>query len=250
MSIPKEEHLPIAVRAYVCKAEQRPQTPLKKGKRKKRPSPSEWALIFDTETTTDAAQKLRFGTYQVRKYAELIEAGIFYDPETLSEEEQAILNEYAVKHLLVMMTAQEFVENIFYGVGYQYRASIVGFNLPFDISRLAIDHAPARGSRHNKIMRGGFTFKLSENSFHPRVQIKHISSRDAFIQFAATKGQRTSRGNRKKRRFQPVRRGFFIDAKTLAAALTSQSHSLASLAQALGVEAQKQHTGDHGRALT
>src|SRR5690606_19200646 len=103
------------------------------------------------------------------------------------------------------------IEEIFYGVGYAYRASIVGFNLPFDISRLAIDHASARASRHNKIMRGGFSFKLSENPFHPRVQIKHVSSRDAFIQFAATKGQRTSRGSRNKGRFQPVRRGFFID---------------------------------------
>ena len=40
---------------------------------------------------------------------------------------------------------------------YDLRASIVGFNLPFDISRLAIKHGSARG----KAMRGGFTFKLS-----------------------------------------------------------------------------------------
>jgi plasmid maintenance system antidote protein VapI len=250
MSIPDEQPLPIAVRAYVCKADQTPLRAIKRKGGRKRPVPSEWALVFDTETTTDAGQKLRFGTYQVRKSSDLIEAGIFYDPETLNKTEQSTLNEYAAKHQLTMMTAQEFVEKIFYGVGYAYRASIVGFNLPFDISRLAIDHAPARGTRHNKIMRGGFTFKLSENHWQPRVQIKHVSSRDAFIQFAATKGQRTSRGNRKKGRFQPVRRGFFIDTKTLAAALTSQSHSLASLAQALGVAAQKHHTDEHGAALT
>lgn len=250
MSVPIEEYLPIAVRAYVCKAEQKKQTPLKKGKHKKRPNPSEWALIFDTETTTDAAQKLRFGTYQVRKCSELMEAGVFYDPETLNEAEQVTLKNYAAKHELTIMTAQEFIEDIFYRVGYKYRASIVGFNLPFDISRLAIDHSPAKGTPYNKIMRGGFSFKLSDNKYNPRVQIKHVSSRDAFIQFTGTIGQLTSKTNRKKGYFQPVRRGFFIDAKTLAAALTSQSHSLASLAQALGVKAQKQHTDDHGRALT
>lgn len=250
MSIPDEQPLPIAVRAYVCKTDQKPKLPIKRTGRRKRPVPSEWVLVFDTETTSDAAQKLRFGTYQVRKCSDLMEAGVFYDPETLNEAEQVTLKDYAAKHELTIMTVQEFIEDIFYRVGYKYRASIVGFNLPFDISRLAIDHAPARGTRHNKIMRGGFTFKLSENHWQPRVQIKHVSSRDAFIQFAATREQRTSRGNRKKGNYQPVRRGFFIDAKTLAAALTSQSYSLASLAQTLNTPTQKQHTDDHGRALT
>ena len=250
MSIPDEQPLPIAVRAYVCKADQKPKLPIKKTGRRKRPVPSEWVLVFDTETTTDAAQKLRFGTYQVRKCSDLMETGVFYDPETLNEAEQVTLKDYAAKHELTIMTVQEFIEDIFYRVGYKYRASIVGFNLPFDISRLAIDHAPARGTRHNKIMRGGFTFKLSKNHWQPRVQIKHVSSRDAFIQFAATREQRTSRGNRKKGNYQAVRRGFFIDTKTLAAALTSQSHTLASLARDLGVEAQKHHTDDHGRDLT
>jgi hypothetical protein len=251
MSISDEQPLPIAVRAYVCKADQKPPTPsIDKTSRKKRPIPSKWVLVFDTETTTDAAQKLRFGTYQVRKSVDLIEAGIFYDPETLDKAEQVTLKKYASKHQLTSMNVPQFIEKIFYGVGYKYRASIVGFNLPFDISRLAIDHAPARGTRYNKLMRGGFTFKLSENHWNPRVQIKHVSSQDAFIQFAATREQRTSRGNRKKGNYQPVRRGFFIDTKTLAAALTSQSHSLASLAQALEIKAQKHHTEDHGRDLT
>jgi len=250
MSIPDEQSLPIAVRAYVCKADQKILPFIKRKGGRKRPVPSEWVLIFDTETTTDAAQKLRFGTYQVRKGSVLIDAGIFYDPETLNGSEQVTLKEYARKHQLTLMNVQEFIEKIFYGVGYKYRASIVGFNLPFDISRLAIGHAPARGTRYNKLMRGGFTFKLSDNHWQPRVQIKHVSSRNAFIQFAATREQRTSRGNRKKGNYQPVRRGFFIDTKTLAAALTSQSHSLASLAQDLGVEAQKQNTEDHGLTLT
>ncbi len=250
MSIPDEQPLPIAVRAYVCKVDQKTLPFIKKKGGRKRPVPSEWILIFDTETTTDAAQKLRFGTYQVRKSADLVEAGIFYDPETLNKTEQVTLKEYARKKQLTLMNVRGFIEKIFYGVGYKYRASIVGFNLPFDISRLAIDHTPSRGTRYNKLMRGGFTFKLSDNHWQPRVQIKHVSSRNAFIQFAATREQRTSRGNRKKGNYQAVRRGFFIDTKTLAAALTSQSHSLASLAQALKIKAQKHHTEDHGRTLT
>ncbi len=243
----------VAVRAYVCKPEAHSgmeEAAAKKPPRKKVNTPSEWVVAFDTETTTDAAQKLRFGSYQVRKGDELIQSGVFYDPATLRTGEQKALREYVTKNQLNMLTVKEFVEDVFYGVGYALRATIVGFNLPFDISRLAIDHSTARASPWNKVMRGGFSFKLSENEENPRVQIKHVSSRDSFIQFAATKGQRTTRGNRKKGRKQLVRRGYFIDAKTLAAALTSQSYSLASLAQALGVQAQKHDTHEHGSTLT
>lgn len=244
----------IAVRAYVQMVEDatpaaKQETPVKKEIKRKTDLPSEWVMVFDTETTTDASQKLRFGTYQVRKDEELMETGIFYDADTLSKAEQKTLRKYAETHNLVLRLASEFVEEVFYGVGYEFRASIVGFNLPFDISRLAIHHAPARVYK-NKIMQGGFTFQLSENTYRPRVQIKHVSSRDSFIQFTAPRKRRDTRGDRKKGRTQPVRRGYFVDNKTLAAALTSSSHSLASLAKALGVEAQKHETEEHGATLT
>ena len=59
-----------------------------------------------------------------------------------------------------LRTVSEFVDEVLYDRAYDLRASIVGFNLPFDISRLAIEHGSARG----KAMRGGFTFKLSRAS--------------------------------------------------------------------------------------
>ena len=248
--LPQGEPMAIAVRAFVRKADQDLTQKRPQQSRKKVAGPSEWVLVFDTETTTDAAQKFRFGTYQVRKSDELDQAGIFYDPRTLSKREQALLSTYAQEHQLKLLSVEAFINDIFYGIGYFCRATIVGFNLPFDISRLAIEHATARSNKYNKIMAGGFSFELSNNPNHPRVQIKHISSRDAFIQFTAPRGQRTSRGKRKKRQLQAPRRGFFVDCKTLAAALTSQSHSLASLAQVLRVEAQKLVTEDHGRSLT
>jgi len=249
------QQMDIAIRAYVNLAEtstpevKSDQLQKKKSKRKSS-NPSEWVLVFDTETTTDASQKLRFGTYQIRKDEELVESGLFYDPDTLNKAELKTLQKCAETHSVTLRTVADFIEEVFYGVGYAYRASIVGFNLPFDISRLAIDHAPARTTKRNKIMQGGFTFKLSKNTYQPRVQIKHVSSRDSFIQFAATKGQRTNKGDRKKNRWQSVRRGFFIDNKTLAAALTSTSYSLKSLGKALGTESQKHETEEHGGILT
>ena len=251
-NIPISDELPIALRAYVTKNE--PITtispPMQKRPARKKLEPSQWTLIFDTETTIDASQKLRFGTYQVRKGDIKTHKGIFYDDTVLSEDEINTLKECALAHNLNILTVQEFIKKIFFGVGYKYRARIVGFNLPFDISRLAIDHAEARTTKHNKLMQGGFTFKLIDNDFYPRVQIKHMSARNSFIQFTSPKGQRTSKSNRKKKRYQPPRRGFFIDVKTLAAALTSQSHTLDSLAKSLRVDALKKLTDDHGKTLT
>jgi hypothetical protein len=155
---PVIDHLPISLRAYAA-----PQfseiSEGQKFKRKRKASKvpaSPWAVLFDTETTTDAGQALRFGTYQVRKAAELHEAGIFFDPEGVTAEELATLRVYAGEHGLELLSRDQFADQIFYRIGYLFRAAIIGFNLPFDISRIAIHHNSARTE-----MRGGFTFKIS-----------------------------------------------------------------------------------------
>src|SRR5271166_4770057 len=76
-----------------------------------------------------------------------------------------------------LLTRTEFVDEVFYGSAYAVGAQIVGFNLPFDLSRLAIRHASARRG-----MRGGFSLTLSEE--WPPVAVKHLSQRSALIRFA------------------------------------------------------------------
>src|SRR5262249_11792548 len=156
------------------------------------------------ETTTDASQRLRFGSFQWRWGSTLERCGLFYAPD-LGEHEQRTLANYAEAHGLELLTVEEFVENIFYRFAYEFRATIVGFNLPFDISRLAIKHGTAR----RRPMRGGFSFQLSLNPWRPRVQVKHLSRRAALICFTAPPRQRASRSTRKGDRRPAVRRGFF-----------------------------------------
>lgn len=128
------DRLPIIVRAYAPS----PRVKAPSGKRSpNRRDASEWTLVFDTETTTDAAQRLRFGTFQVREGAELRDVGIFFDSH-LPADELSVLHEHAAEHKLRLLSRAEFVEEVFFGIAYDYRATIVGFNLPFDISRLAI----------------------------------------------------------------------------------------------------------------
>ena len=40
-----------------------------------------------------------------------------------------------------LLTRAQFAEEIFYRYGYDLRGTIVGFNLPFDLSRIAIGMA-------------------------------------------------------------------------------------------------------------
>lgn len=240
--LPKAERLPIAVRAYA----HTDQVPKRKPDYIKGLSDaSEWTVIFDTETTTDAAQRLRFGTYQVRKGDELRESGLFFDGEALTDNELGTLIAYGDQQGLELLTLAEFIENVFFKIGYELRASIVGFNLPFDISRLALDHSSARLA-----MRGGFSFKLSPRRKWPRVQVKHLSRRAALIQFNKPPQQTTPRGMRKKGDRVPTRRGFFVDVKTLAAALTSKSLTLGALAELLDIPSPKMDTEEHGVTLT
>jgi len=246
-ALPPVDTLDIAVRAYAEPLKQ----PSPKRQKKRSAPPSVWTLVFDTETTVDASQRLRFGTYRVYKKSDLAEQGIFYvpdDPLALSRQDIATIKSYARRNRCELRTVADFVDNVFYEIGYHWRAAIVGFNLPFDLSRLANDHEAARAVTFtskddpelkvtSRSMVGGFTFRLSESN-RPRVRIKHRSSRDAFYQFTSL-----IRSGR-------ARRGFFIDVKTIAAALLGKPFTLKKLAEELKVEHGKLQENAHGGPVT
>lgn len=245
-SLVQPDRLPIALRAYATP----PLPPDDEGPNKKRqsePAPaSEWTLIFDTETTVDAAQRLRIGAYQFRNRDELDEGGLFYDPAIISKEELSLLRRVSAERGLALRSVPEFIDDVLFARAYDLRASIVGFNLPFDISRLAIRHGSARG----KAMRGGFTFKLSPHWWRPAIQVRHLNARASLIQFAHPPKRRDPRGQRKRKITPNHRRGSFIDLKTIAAALYSRSFSLASLADLLQTPTRKAESGGYGKQLT
>jgi hypothetical protein len=242
---PDSDLLPIAVRAFAPP----PDRPIgNNGAHKRRgdpASPSEWTLVFDTETAVDAAQRIRIGAYQFRKADELDEAGLFYDPAAVEEAELEALRRFASDGKMNLRTVSEFVDQVLYDRAYDLRASIVGFNLPFDISRLAIKHGSARG----KAMRGGFTFKLSRHWWRPAIQVRHLNARASLMQFTHPPKRRDPRGQRKRKVPPPQRRGSFIDLKTIGAALLSRSFNLASLADFLKTPTRKAESGGHGKKL-
>jgi hypothetical protein len=240
------DRLPIALRAYVPPPPAKSSAQPRETRSHKPTQPSEWTLVFDTETTMDAAQRLRVGAYQFRKADELDESGFFYDPAVTSGDDLALLQRFCCEHGHVLRTVAEFIDEVLFARAYDLRASIVGFNLPFDISRLAIRHGSARG----KAMRGGFTFKLSQLWWRPAIQVRHLSARASLIQFTHPPKRRDPRGQRKRRIAPGNRRGSFIDLKTIAAALYSRSFSLGSLADFLKTPTRKADSGGHGKHLT
>lgn len=249
------DELPVAIRAYATPTWRAP--PDGDGSKPKRPRKgllpaSKWSLTFDCETTTDAGQALRFGTYQLRKAGELRERGIFYDPDGVTDDELEIMVAFADHEQLSLRDRDSFVDEIFFRRAYQLNATIIGFNLPFDISRLAIKHGSARAPIDADVhpMRGGFTFTLSRQKIFPNVRVKHMSAKAALISFAAPMGNPDSRGQRRRGMKSPVRRGHFIDLKTLAAALFAKPFTLEKLSQFLEIPNPKLKFDDFDGAIT
>ena len=242
-AVPEAERRSILLRAYA-------EVPYEKH-RSKAPITPEWVLVFDTETTPDEAQRLRFGVYQLLQKGRLRQHGLFYDDVKPAELET--LKTEAPKHGCVEpITVSDFVHKIFLPTAFKAGGLVVGFNLPFDLSRLAIRHEAARVSRAprtpeeiatgaplkdaDRSMVGGFTFQLSPFDDQRFLRIKHLNSRSAFFRFAKPAQQETARSQRRRGERVQFQRGNFLDVKTLAAALTSKSHRLETLADYLGVK--------------
>jgi hypothetical protein len=219
----------IAVRAYVRRAGA--TQPRARRARRTGVKPSNVVLVFDTETDLDEAQHLRFGTYQVYIDSKFDEQGLFYDPHTISKRDLRALHRHATRNGLKCLVVEDFIEKIFYGIGYDLGATIVGFNLPFDISRIAWHHSTAK----TPSMADGFSFALSHDSRRGRVQVKMLSGSAPSIRFASPEHRvRRRRGNE-----VPPSQGHFVDLRALAAALTNRTFSLKTLGDFLETKHRK-----------
>jgi hypothetical protein len=154
---------------------------------------------------------------------------------------------------LPLYSRSEFVDKVLWKGGMVGQALIVGFNLPFDLSRVAVKWDEARGRDRQKRFVKGYTFVIwgkysattnrwKPNAVRPRLRIKHRDSKSADIQFTRSNAPELQTGS-------GVYQGRFLDLKTFAHALTDKAHSLKSLAEALGTPHQKTDA-DYSGALT
>jgi hypothetical protein len=259
--MPQIKALPIAVRAYPEPQDAQEENSQSAGSRPKKWKLPTAMLVFDTETRVDSTQGLTFGSYRFIDHGKCLEEGLFFGTD-LPHRDRGVLERYAEEHSadavnseLKLLTLREFLVK-FYRSVYKGRCLLVGFNLPFDLSRLACDFAPARGR-----FAGGFSLGFwsyideagdeRKNQFRPRIGIKHIDSKRALKGF-------TGRNACDQEDLIPDEspdgepedgfkfRGHFLDLRTLAFALTDRGYSLGSACEAFDVEHGKQSAARHG----
>jgi len=199
----------------------------------------ERVLVLDTETSTDRFQNLLAGYYEVYQYRaghhERIERGLIAG-DVLTREQTTLIQVYADRHGLQIFARVAFVRDVFLPEVHRLGTLCVGFNLPFDLSRLAVRWVPSRGRN-----RGGFTFYLTHDLTQPSIRVKALDSTRAFIALGSPwkPGRREARG----RQAFP---GRFLDLKTLALALTGTHHSLESACEAFRVTHPKGRIETYG----
>jgi hypothetical protein len=215
-------------------------------------------FVFDTETRTDADQRFTFGSYRFFVDNELLEEALFYADDLPSKDRKTLEGYVAFQNKrgarLLLLTRSEFLKKLYKTV-YKGRALLVGFNLPFDLTRMAFTTRPAR-----RRFAGGFSLAIwsyvkfgleRPSTRRPSVGIKHIDSKRALKGFTARfepddsdliPENSTTGEPEKGYKF----RGHMLDLRTLAFALTDQAYSLDSACHAFAVEHGKQHVTRHG----
>ncbi len=190
-------------------------------------------IVLDTETTTDTRQDLRFGVAQVYAEDRLTRTILFKGQ--VGEAEGRTISAWAETHRAEVLTVERFVTEVFLPLAVDMRAVVVGFNLPFDLSRIAADWEPKR-----KIAgKDAWTLWLlpranSKAAYTPRIRVQRVDSTKGFIGFTGTKGRW--------RKF----RGAFVDLRTFVHALTGEKHSLKSAGEAFGCSLKKTEADYHG----
>lgn len=225
-----------------------PQDKTEPKKRSREPQWAEYVLVLDTETTTDARQSLNFGVYRFCKagangeYVSL-EEGLFH-ADSLDHTQLEILQRYRETHTaettqgsseqLKLYSRSEFMEKVF-RLAVQSNGAIVAFNLPFDLSRLAVEYRVSLQAGKRSWSFILFTYydkkkrQLRPNTYRPRVQLTPKDSKAAFIRLV---------GGDMKQAYKP---GRFLDLKTLVWALRNKSLSLDSSCREFGVPGKLDH---------
>jgi hypothetical protein len=236
-----EEH-DVFVRAYAI-----PKKDDDGKKRNKKPksqngNPTKWsrfALIFDTETRITADQSLTFGVFRLcelhNKY-KLIREGIFH-ADDLPTYERRLLEGYArsavsdVKSFppeFPLYSRTDFMRKVFWPAIKRNGALICGFNLPFDLSHLAL--AWNRGDHDEWSLTMSQFPNGVENRYYPRILITPIDSKKAFIKVANPWKPEEWKNNGN---------AHFLDIRTLAWALFNRAYSLRRLCEEFKTEHQK-----------
>ena len=194
-----------------------------------------YVLVFDCESRLSEDQELTFGSW---RFCELrgdeyicVDEGFFHDEGLTTQEFEEVRN--FVQHRkpettdgsgtrLHFYPRSKFVKEVL-GLSIQAKAMIVGFNLPFDLSRLALDWESAENGGWSLILsqwRNPETSQVQANKYFPRIVINAINSKTAIIYSTRAPFCEPSKAAMRTKLW-PVAR--FLDLRTLLWALRNSS---------------------------
>ena len=274
------DYLPVAVRCYTEKVTSAKRPP-RRNKRKVKSRPDRM-LVLDAETATletvsrphimpgfdpkrwpPYSQALLFGRAHLYEYMDdgkwrKVYEWLFYPDDLPSEAIRKLevrfrwmtyrmgdwrepRDEPGVK--CYVMPLSEWLD-VFYREAVGRECLIVGFNLPFDLSRFACHVGPAK----TKWFAGGFSFviwpdpsgKRKASLYRPRLYIRKLGERSNAIDFGAYK----LGPEKDARRIKP--RSEFLDLSQFVNALTGRAQTLDSACQAFGLDITKRRVREHG----
>ena len=153
-------------------------------------------MALSTENTQDKHQNLTFGSAGIWINEKLYKICLFYD-ESLDKRKTQIIKEIGKTLqkqkdcIVTVLPKYEFATRVFYPYVYEARAKLVGFDLPYQISRLATSWSRARKAQD------AFSMKLTENNPRlPAIRVKSIDSNSAMIQFVTPLRKKSEREER------------------------------------------------------
>jgi hypothetical protein len=168
-----------------------------------------------------------------RLFGDLHRFILFYAP-SLPEKDIDTLQKFSQTHNaesipIEVMSVKDFVDTIFFPWLIDNQALCVGFNLPFDLSRLTIRCGYGRGKWKN-----GFTFWLTEDTKRPGIHIRSLDSVRSFFALAPT-------------RYSGKVKAQFLDLRALGFALTNQKLSLKRACEVFATTRRKSQAEQHGK---
>jgi len=189
-------------------------------------------LVFDLETTIDTAQRLLFGFFRLYDNDRLVREGIIA-ADILDYDAMKTIAEYAARCRLPIYSREKFVEEVFYPEVYLEGTLCIGFNLPFDLARIAL-HAGCGKTKNRRKFRIVLTRRLRWHD----LRIESLSGRAAFIGFVPKRPLY--------RWERPFFSGRFCDLSTLAGAFSGKRLSLKSAGKAFRAHTRKMNAPEFG----
>jgi hypothetical protein len=189
-------------------------------------------VAFDTESGITVDQSLTFGVWRrcklVGQNYEVIEEGIFY-ADDLPAKDLKVLKTYmetAVSDVITfpprfsLCTRTQFMKKVFWRALKKDSAMVVGFNLGYDLTRIALGWKEGDKGEWSLVMMQYPNGK--ENANYPRILITPIDSKKQIIKLWKV-------WKKNQHEWKDAGRNIhFLDLRTLLWALYNKSHSLRS----------------------